>query len=52
VRKTARITSFGKPMAEALPPSPEPRTKRWIGSMEGTILFQGDIVAPAVDEED
>jgi hypothetical protein len=39
-------------MAEAVPPSPEPRKKGWSGSLEGTILFQGDIVAPAVDEED
>ena len=50
-RKPVRITKFGKPVAEVVPPSPEPRKKSWIGSMEGTILFQGDIISPASEED-
>jgi prevent-host-death family protein len=51
-RKPVRITKFGKPIAEVVPPSPEPKKKSWIGSMEGTILFQGDIISPVSDEAD
>lgn len=49
-RKPIRITKFGKPIAEVVPPSPEPKKQSWIGSMEGTILFQGDIISPVIDE--
>jgi prevent-host-death family protein len=54
VRKTGRpirITKHGKPIAEIVPPSEEPKEKSWLGSMTGTIEFHGDIVAPASDED-
>ena len=55
VRKTRRpilVTKFGKPIAEVVPPAPKPKTKHWLGSMEGTIQIKGDIVAPASDEHE
>jgi prevent-host-death family protein len=51
-RKPIRITKFGKPVAEIVPPSPEPKKKSWLGSMTGTMQIHGDIIAPASDESD
>jgi len=45
-RKPVRITRFGKPVAEVIPPAPEPRTKSWLGCLDGTIKITGDIVGP------
>ncbi len=47
VRKTkrpVRITRFGKPVAEVVPPSAEPREKRTLGFMAGKMEVRGDIV--------
>ena len=55
VRRTKeplRITRFGKPVAEVVPPSPEAEHSEWIGSMKDTMQILGDIVAPVVDEAD
>ena len=55
VRRTKeplRITRFGKPVAEVVPPSPETGHSEWIGSMKDTMQILGDIVAPVVDEAD
>ena len=55
VRKTRRpilVTKFGEPIAEVVPPTSKPKTKQWLGSMEGTIQIKEDIVAPASDEDD
>ena len=52
VRKTRQpviITRFGEPVAELFPPSPPKRPAAWIGSMAGTAIIKGDIVAPAVN---
>jgi prevent-host-death family protein len=43
-RKPIRITRFGKPVAEIIPPSPGERTGRKLGSMVGTVKILGDIV--------
>jgi prevent-host-death family protein len=51
-RKPIRITKFGKPVAEVVPLSSEPKKKSWLGSMAGTVKFHGDIVSPASDEDD
>lgn len=51
-RKPIRITRFGEPVAEVVPPTTKPKKKQWLGSMAGTIQIKGDIVAPASDEED
>ena len=55
VRKThkpIRVTRFGKPVAEIVPPSPETKPKRVLGSMAGTAQILGDIVSPIVDSDD
>ncbi len=51
--KTAiRITRFGEPVAEVIPPSPETPASDWIGSMKDSMKILGDIVSPADDEKD
>ena len=47
-----RITRFGKPVAEIVPPSPETGREDWIGSMKNTLEILGDIVSPVIDERD
>jgi prevent-host-death family protein len=46
-----RITRFGKPVAEVIPPSAQ-APENWIGSMKDKIEILGDIVSPANDERD
>jgi prevent-host-death family protein len=55
VRRTGqpvRVTRFGKPVAEIVPPTPPKPQKSWLGSMAGTMEITGDIVAPASDPDD
>ena len=55
VRKTKqpiRVTRFGKPVAEIIPPSPVAASGNWVGSMAGTFKILGDIVSPVFDESD
>jgi prevent-host-death family protein len=51
-KKPLRITRFGKPVAEVVPPSPDTEQNNWIGSMKDSMQILGDIVAPVVDEAD
>ena len=51
-RRPIRVTKFGQPVAEVVPPAPKAGKKHWLGSMAGTIRFEGDIVSPARDEKD
>jgi len=51
-RRPVMITRYGQPVAEVVPPSPPPRKTEWIGSMAGTAVIIGDIVAPVADQED
>lgn len=51
-RRPIRVTRFGVPVAEVVPPAPKPGKKDWIGSLAGTIRIKGDIVSPASDEKD
>jgi antitoxin (DNA-binding transcriptional repressor) of toxin-antitoxin stability system len=51
-RKPIRITRFGDPIAEVVPPSVPPRPERWLGAMKATGRIRGDIVAPAVGERE
>ncbi|HWF92469.1 MAG TPA: type II toxin-antitoxin system Phd/YefM family antitoxin [Terriglobales bacterium] len=46
-----RITRFGKPVAEVIPPSAQ-APENWIGSMKDKIEILGDIVSPANDEDE
>jgi prevent-host-death family protein len=55
VRKTRqpiRVTRFGKPVAEIVPPSPQKSTSRRVGCMVGTGEILGDIVGPTGSLED
>jgi prevent-host-death family protein len=55
VRKTKtpiRITRFGQPMAEVIPPNPKPDRVNWLGSMAGTAETLADIVSPVIEESD
>jgi antitoxin (DNA-binding transcriptional repressor) of toxin-antitoxin stability system len=47
VRRTGRplrITRFGKPVADIVPPAPEPAAGDWLGALSGTVEIRGDIV--------
>jgi antitoxin (DNA-binding transcriptional repressor) of toxin-antitoxin stability system len=50
VRKTGRplrVTRFGKPVAEIVPPTPASVTRNWLGDMRGTAHIVGDITMPS-----
>jgi antitoxin (DNA-binding transcriptional repressor) of toxin-antitoxin stability system len=52
VRRTGRavrVTRFGKPVADIVPPAPEPRAAEWLGALRGTGEITGDIVGPTSD---
>lgn len=51
-KRPIRVTKFGKPVAEVVPPSVDSGTSDWIGSMRDTMRITGDIVSPANDEKD
>jgi prevent-host-death family protein len=51
-KKPIRVTRFGKPIAEVIPPTPGTRSSDWIGSMKDTMKIVGDIISPADDEKD
>ena len=47
VRKTRQpvlVTRFGKPVAEIVPPPPNPSKKQALGFMAGRVEVRGDIV--------
>jgi antitoxin (DNA-binding transcriptional repressor) of toxin-antitoxin stability system len=50
VRRTGRplrVTRFGKPVAEIVPPSPGRSAPGWLGSLRGTARIVGDIRVPS-----
>ncbi len=51
-KKPIRITRFGKPVADVVPPSPPKKRASWLGSMAGTMEIVGDIVSPVIDLKD
>ncbi len=55
VRKTRtpiRVTRFGEPLADIVPPSPRKRTRDRLGCMVGTGRIVGDIVGPVGTKDD
>ena len=50
--KPIRVTRFGKPVAEIVPPSPARRSGNWLGSMKSSFDIVGDIVSPVIDLSD
>jgi prevent-host-death family protein len=51
-RKPIRVTRFGKPVAEVVPPSTEKLTGRRLGTMIATGKIFGDIVGPTGSWDD
>jgi prevent-host-death family protein len=51
-RKPIRVTRFGKPVAEIIPPSTTVDRDAWIGSMKDSIEILGDIISPAIDDSE
>lgn len=51
-RKPLRITRHGKPVAEIVPAEKKIDRNSMFGSMEGSIIFKGDIISPASDKDD
>ena len=50
VRRTGRplrVTRFGKPVADIVPPAPAPAKESWLGSLRGTARIRGDITRPS-----
>ena len=50
-KKPLRVTRFGKPVAEVIPPTPTPSAE-WLGSMKDSMKILGDIVSPATEESE
>jgi len=44
--RPVRVTRFGKPVADIVPPAPAVADSRWMGSLSGTLTIDGDIVGP------
>ena len=51
-RRPIRVTRFGEPVAEVIPPSPGKASGRQLGSMVGTGEILGDIVSPTGSWDD
>jgi prevent-host-death family protein len=52
-KEPIRVTRFGKPVADVVPPA-EVQVDRaaWIGSGRGTAKILGDIISPASEPEE
>jgi prevent-host-death family protein len=51
-KKPIRVTRFGKPVAEVVPPTSVEDRSSWIGSMKNSMKIKGDIVSPATNEDE
>ena len=51
-KQPIRVTRFGKPVAEVIPPLSVKARADWIGSMKGSMQIVGDIISPANDESE
>ena len=51
-KKPIRITRFGKPVAEVVPPTVVMDREKWIGSLKNTTKITGDIISPANAEDE
>ena len=46
------VTRRGEPIAQVSPPPPPARPRSWLGCMTGTARIVGDVISPAVEEND
>jgi prevent-host-death family protein len=44
-KRPIRVTRFGQPIAEVVPPSPIEESTDWLGSTANTMELLGDIIA-------
>jgi prevent-host-death family protein len=51
-KKPIRVTRFGKPVAEVVPPTSVEERSSWIGSMKHSFEIVSDIVSPANEENE
>lgn len=51
-KEPIRVTRFGRPVAEIVPPTSVQDRASWIGSMKHAIEIKGDIVSPANEPDD
>ncbi len=52
-KQSIRITRFGKPVADVIPPADiQVDRNAWIGAGKGTAKILGDIISPANDPAD
>jgi prevent-host-death family protein len=51
-KQPIRVTRFGKPVAEIVPPTSVQDRASWIGSMKNSLQITGDIVSPANDDNE
>jgi antitoxin (DNA-binding transcriptional repressor) of toxin-antitoxin stability system len=50
VRRTGRplrVTRFGKPIADIVPPAVDAARTGWLGALRGTARISGDITVPS-----
>jgi prevent-host-death family protein len=47
-----RVTRFGKPVAEIVPPTAVMDRAKWMGSMKDSMEILGDIISPANDQDE
>ena len=51
-KQPVRVTRFGRPVADIVPPQEQEAPKRRLGTMAGSGRILGDIVGPIGDESD
>ena len=51
-KKPIRVTRFGKPIADVIPPATVQGRAAWIGSMKDSMKIVGDIISPANKENE
>jgi prevent-host-death family protein len=51
-KKPIRVTRFGKPVADVVPPAPAAEQADWLGSLADTMEIVGDIISPVIEDAD